>query len=146
MKNCRRENDSHLHGGGDTVRAGTNITITVNADGTKTINSTGGGGGSTTFYTETPAGAVNGINTVYTVLHSINTVVNFAINGQYIHPSAYSVSGSTITFVTALDASLSGLLFTIVYTSGTTPPATSHILTESGDGLLTEDGNNLSTE
>lgn len=32
----------YLHGGGDTVVAGTNITITPNANGTKTIASTGG--------------------------------------------------------------------------------------------------------
>lgn len=34
----------YLHGGGDTVRAGTNITITRNSDGTVTISSSGGGG------------------------------------------------------------------------------------------------------
>ena len=32
----------YLHGGGDTVKAGTNVTIVKNADGTKTINATGG--------------------------------------------------------------------------------------------------------
>lgn len=31
------------HGGGDTVLAGSNVTITTNADGTKTISATGGG-------------------------------------------------------------------------------------------------------
>lgn len=35
----------YLHGGGDTVVAGTNITITTNAQGQKVISSTGGGGG-----------------------------------------------------------------------------------------------------
>lgn len=33
----------YLHGGGDTVKAGTNITIVQNSDGTKTITSSGGG-------------------------------------------------------------------------------------------------------
>lgn len=37
--------DTWARGGGDTVIAGTNITITVDADGNKVINSTGGGGG-----------------------------------------------------------------------------------------------------
>lgn len=34
----------YLHGGGDTVAAGTNITLTRNANGTTTISSTGGSG------------------------------------------------------------------------------------------------------
>ena len=37
-------NDQKWHGGGDTVAAGTNITITTNADGEKVINASGGGG------------------------------------------------------------------------------------------------------
>jgi len=37
----------YLHGGGDTVVAGTNITITTNANGAKVISSTGGGSGIT---------------------------------------------------------------------------------------------------
>ncbi len=41
-----RMNDQRYHGGGDTVIAGTNVTITTNANGQKVINSTGGGGGS----------------------------------------------------------------------------------------------------
>lgn len=102
-----------FRGGGDTVTAGTNVTITTNANGQKVISSSGGAGA--TFYTETPTGAINGINTAYTVANSITTVVAFSINGQFIHPSEYSVVGTTITFVTAPDASLSGLPFTIVY-------------------------------
>lgn len=78
----------------------------------------GGGsssGSSTTFYSETPSGAINGSNVTYTTAHQIATVINFTINGQYIHPSDYSVLGNTITFNTPLDASLSGLPFTIIY-------------------------------
>lgn len=71
--------------------------------------------GTTTVYTETPSGLINGSNTSYTVLHTINNIFSFAINGQYIHPSDYSTSGDTITFGTALPSSLSGLPFTIVY-------------------------------
>lgn len=102
-----------FRGGGDTVTAGTNVTITTNANGQKVISSSGGAGA--TFYTETPIGDINGINTVYTVANSITTIVAFSLNGQFIHPSEYSVAGTTITFVTAPDASLSGLPFTIVY-------------------------------
>lgn len=99
------------HGGGDTFLAGTAITITTNADGTKTISSTA----SSTVYTETPSGTINGSNDTFTTAHSITSIYSFAINGQFIHPSEYSVAGSTITFVTAPDATLSGLPFTIIY-------------------------------
>jgi len=51
-----------FRGGGDTVAAGTNITIT-RAGGLTTISSTGGGGGMTTLAAnETP----NGVTTVFT--------------------------------------------------------------------------------
>lgn len=102
-----------VRGGGDVVTAGSNIAITTNADGQKVITGTGGGVG--TVYTETPTGLINGSNKIYTTAHAITTIFNFSINGQYIHPADYSVVGSTITFVTALDASLSGLAFTIIY-------------------------------
>lgn len=45
----------YLHGGGDTVIAGTNVTITTNSAGQKVINSTGGAGGVTSFNTRTGA-------------------------------------------------------------------------------------------
>lgn len=64
---------------------------------------------------ETPSGAINGTNKAYTVSNTISNVIAFAINGQTIHPSEYTTSGKTITFTTALDASLSGTSFTIVY-------------------------------
>lgn len=79
----------------------------------------GGGSSSGTVaivYTETPAGLINGSNKTYTVAHTITNVYSFAINGQFLHPTAdYTFSGTTITLVTALDASLSGDPFTITY-------------------------------
>ncbi len=51
-----------IRGGGDTVAAGTNITITKNANGVSTIASTGGAGFSTLTATETP----NGVLAVFT--------------------------------------------------------------------------------
>lgn len=72
--------------------------------------------GAGTFYTETPSGLINGSNTTYTVANTITTVFNLAINGQYLHPTVdYTFTGTTITMVTALDASLSGRPFTITY-------------------------------
>lgn len=76
-----------------------------------------------TVYTETPSGDVDGVNTTYTTLNTINSILSFAINGQYIHPftsnpeagANYTFTGSSITFTTPLAADLSGLPFTIVY-------------------------------
>lgn len=76
---------------------------------------TGAQGDTPTFYIETPTGLVNGINSTYTVAHTITTVISFGINGTFIHPSDYSTSTNTINFVSPPDDSLSGTPFTIVY-------------------------------
>ncbi len=76
----------------------------------------GSGGGGNTFYTETPAGVIDGVNADYTTAHTINSIMSFAINGQYIHPVEYSILGSTITFVTPLNSVFAGAPFTVVYT------------------------------
>lgn len=89
-------------------------TITPRGDG-REVDITFPGGGATSIYVETPTGTIDGANKTYTTLNAITTVISFAINGQFIHPTDYSVLGSTITFGTALDASLSGTPFTIVY-------------------------------
>jgi hypothetical protein len=79
------------------------------------VSSTGGAG--STFYTETPSGLINSSNKTYTVLHTITAVMNFAINGQFLHPTTdYTFLGTTITMVNAIDSSLSGTGFTIIYT------------------------------
>ncbi len=76
----------------------------------------GGGLSTSGIYTETPAGLINSINKTYTVLHPIHTVFSAAINGTYLFlNSDYTFSGSTITFITALDSSLSGLPFAFTY-------------------------------
>lgn len=76
----------------------------------------GGTGGTTlTIHSETPVGLINGVNVTYAVSFTIATILSFAINGQFLHPSEYSAAGTTITFNTALPASLSGTSFTIVY-------------------------------
>lgn len=96
------------------LKAGSNVTITTDVTGAKVINSTGGS--TATFYTETPSGLIDGANKTYTVANSITMVMVFAINGQFLHPTTdYTVSGTTITMVNALDSSLSGTGFTIVY-------------------------------
>ena len=64
----------YLHGGGDTVKAGTNITITKNTDGSKTINSTGGGTGTVI--------SVNGLDTDNT--DPTNPIVKISVDGSTI--------------------------------------------------------------
>ena len=96
----------------DVIAAGGGISVTVNSNGQKVITNTGS---SSTIYTETPVGLIDGANKTYTTLHSITTVLGFNINGMFIHPAEYSISGAIITFVVALDASLAGTGFTIVY-------------------------------
>lgn len=76
----------------------------------------------TTVHTETPQGLIDGMNTTYTTIDTINGIFSFAINGMFLHPQDiaagtgdYTFSGDTITFLTALPASLSGTSFTIAY-------------------------------
>lgn len=95
------------------INFSTNITPVYNGNGRITLTASGG---SSTTYQQTPVGLINGSNVTYTTTNTITTVLNFAINGQYLHPTSdYTFSGTTITMVTALDASLSGKPFTITY-------------------------------
>lgn len=104
--------DTWARGGGDTVTSGVGISISNNTNGQKVITATAGG----TIYTQSlKSQTVDGSNKTYTTLHTINNIINFMINGEYIHSAEYSFTGTTITFVTALDASLSGKEFDIVY-------------------------------
>ncbi len=81
------------------------------------------GGASSTTYTETPSGLINGVNVTYTVAHTITNILSFDINGAFIHPfltnpegtANYTFTGNTITFTSPLDSSYAGLPFTIVY-------------------------------
>lgn len=81
------------------------------------------GSGSTAaikVYTEIPGGLINGSNVTYTTANNISAVLAFMINGEYLHPFAggvgdYTLSGNTITMISALPSALAGLPFTIVY-------------------------------
>ena len=75
----------------------------------------GGGLSYSNFYVETPNGIINGVNKIYSVSKKINKVISLAINGMHIHPSEYIFSSNKITFLNALDISLLGTSFTIVY-------------------------------
>lgn len=67
-----------------------------------------------TIYTETPTGAIDGVNKAYTTTHAITTVIGMWYNGQFIHPAEYTVAGAGFTMGTALPA-ISGAAFTISY-------------------------------
>lgn len=75
----------------------------------------GGGLSYSNFYAETPSGSIDGNNKIFSVTRNINKIILFAINGQIIHPSEYTVSTNKITFGTALDSSLSTTSFTLLY-------------------------------
>lgn len=65
------------------------------------------------IYTQT--GTISNLNTL-TLLNSATVVLSFAINGQAQHLTAdYIFSGTTVTYTTPLDASFTGLNYTIVY-------------------------------
>lgn len=78
----------------------------------------GGGsstGGTTTIYTETPTGLINGANTVYTTVHVTNTIIGIWINGEFIHPGEYTKGANGFTMGTAIPANLAATGFTISY-------------------------------
>lgn len=72
-------------------------------------------GGAATIYTQTPVGAIDGVNKAYTTTNSITTVIGLWYNGQFIHPAEYTPSGAGFTMGTALPV-ISGAAFTISYT------------------------------
>lgn len=74
-------------------------------------------GGGSAIFSETPTGVIDGANKAYTTVNSIVTVIGLYLNGEYIDPSQYTVSGSGFTMGTAIPAQFSGTPFTIVYSS-----------------------------
>lgn len=103
----KNKQDLRWHGGGDTVAAGANVTITT-SNGVKTISTAG------TAFTQI-TGTISDL-TKLVAPSTITTVVSFGINGQFMHLTTnYTVSGATITYIPALDSSLTGTPFTLVY-------------------------------
>ena len=65
--------------------------------------------------TATPTGAIDGVNTTYTLPDQIFAVFCFMLNGEVIALGNYSIKGRTITFATAIPAAYSGKDFEIKY-------------------------------
>lgn len=81
-----------LHGGGDTVTAGTNVTITTDASGKKVINSAGSSGGLAYL---AATGTIDNSNKVFTFASTPTIVV---VNGaSYINGFGVTISGTTAT-------------------------------------------------
>jgi len=79
------------------INFGTNLTATLGADGTITVNASGGGSGGYTV--ETPTGTVDGSNKTFTVS---TTPVYIVVDGiTYFDGSGYSIVGTTVTTVVA---------------------------------------------
>lgn len=79
-----------IRGGGDTVKAGSGVTITTDANNVKTISATGA-----TIASETPAETPDGIIVAFTVTHTPLFIIadsNFRVSGQ-----GYTYSSPTIT-------------------------------------------------
>lgn len=64
--------DTWARGGGDTVEAGSNVTITETVDGRKRISSTGGGGNG---YQAPTSGTVDGVNQTFVWASAPNVIV-----------------------------------------------------------------------
>lgn len=85
------------------LKAGTNVTLDPTIPGELKINSAGGGGG-TSYITETreiPVGIINGVNTTFTLANiPVGSSEQVFLNGllQDTRSIDYSISGAVITF------------------------------------------------
>ncbi len=67
-------------------------------------------------HTEEPVGAIDGVNTTYTVKNTIWWIAGFTLNGEQIAELPnFTYANRTITFTTALPAAYSGKDFEIKY-------------------------------
>lgn len=104
--------NAYLHGGGDTVAPGTNITLGKDSQGRVVINSTGGSGSGSNNVTEklVPTQAGSNVTLNLAQLSNPYTSIGFiGYDGQILDPSSstrgWSKSGDTITILNAVASS-----------------------------------------
>lgn len=103
----------YIHGGGDTVKAGANITVTRNQDGTTTIS--GPAPGTATWYRGEKI-TLAGDSKTFTLTNAPTSVVNLTLDRQ-LQLAAVDYTGTidgvnkTFAFVTAVDASLQDIIY-----------------------------------
>lgn len=109
--NLKALDKRYIHGGGDTVVAGTNVTITRNTNGDKVINAT----------------AVNSFESVSANLSAYDNTLNYDINGDVTSivysngvTKTFNYTGEDITSIVLSGATPSGISLTktLIYTDG----------------------------
>lgn len=115
LESMLRRYGAYIHGGGDTVAAGSGVTIVVNSDGTKVISATGSG-------TQVATQVVTGVQAGSDVTIALSQLTNFA---TYVAPVILVMRNQipqtlgvtyteTATEVTVLNAD-AGEIFAIMY-------------------------------
>lgn len=104
----------YLHGGGDTVLAGSGITITANSDGTKTIASSGSGAAGSVISCSN-----SGDNQNYTLSQPLSTSSYYALINNLPYTTddpvrGFSIAALTLTFNSALPADIANKLIKII--------------------------------
>ena len=106
---------SYLHGGGDTIVAGTGITIVSNANGTKTISTSGGSGSVTTVSVVTAnglSGSVANPTTTPAITLDINALDATKIGSGTVDNTEYSyLNGVTSSIQSQLNSKELALTF-----------------------------------
>lgn len=101
------------------IKAGSNITVAKDAFGAWVINSTAsgsGGSGGGLFAIQSVSGTINGSNKVFTISTAFSGKSFIDLNGQMLaEDTDYTVSGTTVTYVTAPASDLSGTTHKLYY-------------------------------
>lgn len=101
-------------GGGDTVAAGTNVTITTNGQGQKVINATGGG---SSIKVADLSSQCNGSNKVFTI-PALTTIIGLTGTDApivYRPTTDFTAAGTTLTLGTGVTAPSQGATLLLTY-------------------------------